>query len=392
LKARDHAETRTIEVVRDSKETRGIQRWLEQRINLTEFFSSLTIFGVLYTEIDTRRPLREALSDAFSRPLPAYARWPRILGPLALLVLCVELITGALLAFYYQPTAAAAHESVMTIASEVSFGWFVHQIHSWGSTLLSALLLLRLVRLAYEGFYRSPRELLWIASMLLLLLGCLSDFTGRLLPWSNAAYWSTVRGLETTAAIPVVGQLLAFLVGGTNIGDLTLIRFYVFHLALLPLALLACFAVSFGTVRRVGLSEIDDKPEAAAGRSQYRAHLINLLIALLFLFGGIVTVAVLVPMSFHGAADPLQTPSRMGPPWYLLAPYAVLELGPGSIPRVLRGVLILVIALVLLGMPFLARGGPERHPTLVSRLAVVLVLVAWGVLTYLGAALAGWTQ
>ena len=39
-----------------------IVEWLEQRLNLTELFSIVTNFGIVYTPVDTRRPLREAMS------------------------------------------------------------------------------------------------------------------------------------------------------------------------------------------------------------------------------------------------------------------------------------------------------------------------------------------
>ena len=32
--------------------------WLEQRMNLTELFSFVTHFGLIYTPVDTHRPLR----------------------------------------------------------------------------------------------------------------------------------------------------------------------------------------------------------------------------------------------------------------------------------------------------------------------------------------------
>jgi len=370
-------------------EPNRLLRWLEARVNVTELFSSLTIFGVFYSELDARQPLRAALAEAFRKPLPAYARWPRILGPLSMLVLVMQLVSGLLLALYYQATPATAHESVRMIVSEAPLGWFVHQMHSWGSKLLVGLLLLRVVRLALDGFYRAPRELIWMASFGLLLVALGADFTGLLLTWNHEAYWSTVRGIEVLTAIPLVGQIFTFVMGGDTIGGLTLTRFYILHLAILPLVMLALYATSFATVRRVGLSDVAHE-RAASGAGRYRAHLVNLVIALLFLFGGLVTLAVMVPFPFRAAPDPMQTPPAVAPPWYLLAPYAVLQVGPDALPQLLRGGLILLAVLVLLFLPFLVRRHTGRsRRRWMAGLAVLAALAIWLVLTLLGAAFEG---
>jgi quinol-cytochrome oxidoreductase complex cytochrome b subunit len=106
---------------------------MEKRFNLTEMFSFLTNYGLFPVEVDTSRPLREALQEALSRPLPSYARWPRVLGILALLLFLFLALTGVMLAFYYRPTPESAYESVTMIVRDVSFGWFVHQVHGWAA-------------------------------------------------------------------------------------------------------------------------------------------------------------------------------------------------------------------------------------------------------------------
>ena len=63
-----------------SRKSSGILDWLSRRMNLTEAFSFFTSFGFFYSELDTRKPLREALAEALERPMPSYGRWPRVLG------------------------------------------------------------------------------------------------------------------------------------------------------------------------------------------------------------------------------------------------------------------------------------------------------------------------
>src|SRR5689334_4203357 len=83
---------------------RGALDWLEQRFNLSELFSFLTHFGLIYTPIDTQRPLRDVLKQIAETPIVSYVRWPHVLGLLTALGFALEAVSGILLAFYYQPT------------------------------------------------------------------------------------------------------------------------------------------------------------------------------------------------------------------------------------------------------------------------------------------------
>ena len=190
---------------------RALFAWLEARFNLTEMFSLLTSFGLFPSELDTRRPLREALRDALERPLPSYVQWPRVLGPLSFILFLFVGLTGVLLAFYYEPTATGAFASVTTIVRDVNFGWFVHQTHRWGATLLLMILLVRLWRFFFQGLYKTPREAIWIVAVLTFLAATHADLTGRLLVWDERGYWTTVRAVELLYTLPGVGGLFALM-------------------------------------------------------------------------------------------------------------------------------------------------------------------------------------
>ena len=82
---------------------RPLLAWLEARFNLTEMFSLLTSFGLFPGELDSRRPLAGAIDEALGRPLPSYARWPRVLGLLSFILFLFVGLTGLLLAFYTSP-------------------------------------------------------------------------------------------------------------------------------------------------------------------------------------------------------------------------------------------------------------------------------------------------
>jgi len=353
--------------------------WLEKRLNLTEIFSLLSMYGLFYTELDTRKPLREALREAVARPLPAYARWPRLLGLLAVGLFVFQAVTGTLLAFYYRPTTEAAYASVRTIVRDVSFGWFVHQIHRWGAQLLLIVLIVRLLRFFYQRLYRTPRELLWVIAVALLAVGIQLELTGRLLTWNAVSYWSTTRGIEVMFDMPLVGAMLAFLIGGHEVGGHTLVRFYFLHVALLPILLAVLLYLSFATIRRVGLSAEADET-GTPGRGQYVAHLYNVAILVTLIFAALVTLAVIVPTPFPGEADPFATPAGVRPPWYLLPAYGFQELFPAFVPHWASGALLLLILLVFMLLPFLdARARPGAPAPGLAYIAGIAIFVLWAV-------------
>ena len=130
----------------DPAPRRDLVGWLEERLNLTEIVSFLTHFGLVFTPVDSRRPVREVAREIARQPAPDYARGPRVLGLLVAILFGLEAVTGVLLAYYYQPTGATAFESTRTIVRDLPFGWLLHQIHAWGAWLLVGILVLRLDR------------------------------------------------------------------------------------------------------------------------------------------------------------------------------------------------------------------------------------------------------
>jgi ubiquinol-cytochrome c reductase cytochrome b subunit len=357
--------------------------WFENRINLTEVFALLTSLGFFYVEVDAGKPLRAAVREALGKPMASYLRWPRVLGPLAVLIFLFQGVTGALLAFYYRASPAEAHESLRIILRDVDFGWLLHQVHRWGAQLLIAILIARMVRFFFESVYKKPRELLWVSAALLLLVATHADFTGRLLTWNQVSYWSTVRGLELLFMLPLIGPLFSLLIGGREITTFMLSRFYFLHIAVLPGLILLLFYVNFATVRRVGLTSGSEDTEVG-GREQYRSYLYNLLILVVLILGILVSLAVLLPVPFRPEADPFSTPGGIGPPWYLLAPYS-LELLLGAMPDFLKGTIMLALLLLLVFWPFVDRS-PATHWR--SRLPVLVlgavILIVWFILTGYG--------
>jgi menaquinol-cytochrome c reductase cytochrome b subunit len=124
-----------------------------------------------------------------------------------------------------------------------------------GATAAVIMVSLHMLRVVLTGSYKKPRELNWIAGLFLLLLVAGFCFTGYLLPWDQKAYWATTVGVNMVATIPLIGGFLAdALRGGSEVGSLTLVRFFVIHVMFLPAFLVIFLAAHFFMVRRQGIS------------------------------------------------------------------------------------------------------------------------------------------
>lgn len=361
----------------------AVLEWLEHRINVTEIFSFLSHFGFVYTPVDTSRPMREVWHDVTTRPVSSYLTWPRSLGLIAVVLFGYELLSGVLLACYYHPTPETAFPSTRTIARDLPFGWFLHQTHIWGAYLLIGAVTVRLLRLFWDGLFRAPRELLWISAVAMAWIAVQSDFTGRLLPWDDHSYWSVVRGLEVIEAQPIVGPVLAFLVGGREVNEDVLIRFYVLHTMVLPSLFLAFFYLTFATLRRVGLSGANPVTDGRRAPATFRDHLFSIVTLYVLIFGVLVSLAVLLPPPFRGQADPYVTPAGARPPWYLLAPYVLVERIP--VPQFLTGAVLLLASLAVLLLPFWIRRWDTQATAGRIRALGVAAFALWVALAVAGA-------
>jgi hypothetical protein len=106
----------------------------------------------------------------------------------------VQIVTGILLAFYYQPSPATAYESVRYITEEASYGWYLRGLHKWGATLMIAAVVLHQMRVFFTGAYRRPRELNWMVGMTLLVCTLMLGFTGYSLVFEQLSYWGATVG------------------------------------------------------------------------------------------------------------------------------------------------------------------------------------------------------
>jgi quinol-cytochrome oxidoreductase complex cytochrome b subunit len=175
------------------------------------------------------------------------------LGGLSFFLFILLTITGIFLMFYYRPSAPDAYSDIASLSTSVAFGQLVRNIHRWGAHLMVITVFLHMTRVFYHGAYKPPREFNWVVGVVLLFLTVFLSFTGYLLPWDQIAFWAITIGSNMASFAPLFNtpsQLL--LLGGIEVGQNTLLRFYVLHVILMPLVAAIFLAVHFWRIRKDG--------------------------------------------------------------------------------------------------------------------------------------------
>ncbi|MEZ5307094.1 MAG: cytochrome b N-terminal domain-containing protein [Pyrinomonadaceae bacterium] len=189
------------------------------------------------------------------------------LGLMSFFLFLILVVTGVLLMFYYVPSTAQAYDRMLDLRGSVAFGVFLRNMHRWSAHGMVAVVFLHMCRVFFTGSYKKPREFNWVIGVVLFLLTLFLSFTGYLLPWDQLAFWAITVGTAIAGYAPVVGDQMRFLLlGDTTVGQEALLRFYVLHVAVLPLITTVLIGIHFWRIRKDGgLSRPDeaDKVETA---------------------------------------------------------------------------------------------------------------------------------
>lgn len=244
------------EMSEKEKNVNSANEWLEKRFNLRDILSWSTLGGLVYGEIDKRLEIKDAVKQALGKPIPKHVNWFFCFGGITFFLFIVALVTGVLLAFYYQPVPEFAYQSILHIMNEVKFGWLIRSFHRWAAECMIFMIFLHFLRVYFMGAYKPPREMNWVVGIFLFCITLCFIFTGNLLPWDQKAYWTTKLGVDVVEELPVVGHVLAlFIKGSVQIGAMTLTRFFSLHTIVLPAFIILFLILHFIMVRRLGISE-----------------------------------------------------------------------------------------------------------------------------------------
>jgi quinol-cytochrome oxidoreductase complex cytochrome b subunit len=175
------------------------------------------------------------------------------LGGVSFFLFLVLTVTGLYLMFFYIPSVDRAYQDIIAIENSVAFGSLVRNMHRWGAHLMVLTVFLHMMRVFYHGAYKPPREWNWAVGTFLLFCTLWLSFTGYLLPWDQIAFWAVTVGTQMAAYAPLVPvESNLIILGAVEVGQETLIRFYVFHVIAFPLITATFMVIHFWRIRKDG--------------------------------------------------------------------------------------------------------------------------------------------
>ena len=224
-------------------ENRVFRAWFRTGYPSTPRQQALIMFNNVFLHLHPVRIRRESLRVTYTF----------CLGGLSFFLFLVLTVTGVYLMFFYVPSATLAYTNILDIQSQVTFGLLTRNIHRWGAHLMVFFVFLHMMRVFYHGAYKPPREFNWVVGVVLLFLTIMLSFTGYLLPWDQIAYWAITIGTNMGGYAPLLNvPVNRLLLGGLEVGQNTLLRFYVLHIMVFPLAAAIFLAVHFWRIRKDG--------------------------------------------------------------------------------------------------------------------------------------------
>jgi ubiquinol-cytochrome c reductase cytochrome b subunit len=309
--------------------------------------------------VDARTGVKGLSKQVLDEPIPGGARWAYVFGSGLLFIFLLQVITGVSLALYYTPTVETAHTSLAYITKQVAGGAFLRSLHSYGSSAMIIVLALHFLQTFVYGSFKGRRELLWLSGAVLSLLVLGMGFTGYLLPWDQKAYFATAVGTNIAGQVPLAGDWITRLLrGGETLGTLTLSRFYVAHVFLIPAAIIAFIGAHIFLFRKAGpagpMHEHPVEPKLHPERFYPRQVLFDMMFALVIV-AGLAGLAYLRPVTLGPIANPSDSHFLPRPEWYYLPMFQWLKYWEG--PGVVIGVIVIpgLVAAAFFLLPFLDR-------------------------------------
>jgi quinol-cytochrome oxidoreductase complex cytochrome b subunit len=361
------------------------------------------------------------------------------LGYIASVLFAILLVTGVYLMFFYTPSVTSAYGDMQQLRTGVGFGQLIRNVHRWSAHLMVLVVILHLVRVFFAGAYKRPRQFNWVLGVLLFAITLGFSFTGYLLPWDQLSYWAVTVGTNLIGYVPVLGgQLSDLLIGGEQIGQATLLRFYALHVAVLPVALALVLMIHIWRVRKDGFAvqrgdvgafaeqstdlvvePVTNEASVAAGamlakedgtrvrllgvvdRESVTAEerltedtvftwphmLVRHVVVGLGTIATVLTLGVLFAAPLRGIANPNETPEPAKAPWYFVGLQELLS----RFDPLVAGILVPGgVLLVLVFLPYIDRNpATEARNRKVAITIFTIILTVAVVLTVIGALFRG---
>ncbi|MCI4342875.1 MAG: cytochrome bc complex cytochrome b subunit [Thermoplasmata archaeon] len=355
---------------------------------------------------------RTAMKKWALRPQPEFTFKPSYwTGSFVAVALSYQIISGALLLLYYQPStnptltacgqavgslssAPAAWCSTYYIVNSVPMGQLLLSSHLYGAYAMIFLMFVHFFRGYYVGVYKSPREFSWMVGTLLMVVTMGMGFTGYLLPYTQISYNATNVGVVLALRLPTVGPLLGpfILADGTSQGLLS--RMFDAHVILLPIALAGLFYAHFALFESHGIAPpatSDPLQRRRFTEKEEKGHVPFIPHVLLYTMKwGLLYVGILFGIA---ALWPWNLPTYVGntaaaavvtePDWYFLWVFKLVDFA-GVTPVIAIGVTNVLLVYILF-LPFLDRSKrthPRDRPFFIylatCMLGFLILMTVWG--------------
>ncbi len=294
------------------------------------------------------------------------------MGVVLMTMFTILLISGIFLLMYYKPDTKLAFDSVnYTIMQEVWYGWLWRHMHAVAASIVFLVIYIHMLTGIYYGSYKRGREMIWISGMLLFVTFSAEAFSGYMLPWGQMSYWAAQVITNLFGGIPFIGDdLVIWIRGNFYVSDPTLTRFFMLHVLLLPIIIMAFIGFHFYSLRIPHVNnqdgeDIDFDAEAEKYKSGLKRESKVIPFWPVFLSKDFFVLGVFMIFYFYlvfyhydfamdpinfDPANPMKTPTHIYPEWYFLWSYEVLRgffFKVGSVSAMSMGLIAFGIANVI---------------------------------------------
>ncbi|HZZ70710.1 MAG TPA: cytochrome b N-terminal domain-containing protein [Pirellulales bacterium] len=303
--------------------------------------------------------------------LPNGPAWTLSSASCLLWLLLVEVVTGFLLMATYSPSTNNAWASINFIQNTPA-GSFIRGLHYFAAQAMILLVVLHVVRVILQGAYRAPREFIWMSGLLLLPTVIVWTISGN--PLSGALEGFSQINVEGNiiGSTPLVGPIIRqVLIGGDQVGNLTLTHLYFLHVGLIPAVVIVLLTIHITQMYRHGLSTGDFEPHPEKARHYFPYQSARNVLVFSLVLAAIAYFAWTRGAPFGAPADP-SLPIDPRPEWYFMWLFELRRYFSGPFEFVATVIIPSGILVFLLALPLLDRAYSHRTSHYI-RLCIVLV-------------------
>ena len=352
--------------------------------------------------INYRLPIINTFERHLSKhPVPKKVNFWYLFGALASIVLILQIVTGIWLMMPYSNTEEGAFASIEYIMRDVDYGWIIRYMHTTGASMFFAIVYLHMFRGLLYGSYKKPKELVWIFGCTIYLVMMAEGFLGYVLPYGQMSYWGAQVIISLFGAIPYIGESLeVWIRGDYYISGITISRFFALHVVAVPLILIALVFLHLVALHEVGagnpegvdIEEYIDDDGVPLDSVPFFPYKVLSAMPAIGVFGLVFCVIMFffpegggyfLELANFEEANPLVTPEHIAPVWYYSPFYTMLR----AVPDPLGGLIVMAAAVaILFVVPWLDRSNVAsiRYKGILSKIAIVLFIVSFVTLGYLG--------